>query len=131
MTKAHIRFRAAWKANGRALDDIPFKHIFGVAGSWLGLVLVCVALVAQLFTAIAPAGGGLNNAKGFFQAYLALPVVLFFWACGYIWKRQGIRKLSEIDLDTGRRPVDWEVINAQRARYNSWPKWRRFCSAIF
>lgn len=128
---AHIRFRAAWKADGRSLDDIPFKHIFGVTGSWIGLTLVCVALIAQFFTAIAPTRGGVNDAEGFFQAYLALPVVLFFWACGYLWKRQGVKKLSQIDLDTGRRPIDWEEIHAQRARYASWPMWRRVLSAIF
>lgn len=90
-----------------------------------------MALVAQFFTAIAPTGGGLNDAEGFFKAYLALPVVLFFWACGYLWKRDGVKKVSQIDLDSGRRPVDWEEIHAQRARYASWPLWRRFFSAIF
>lgn len=102
-----------------------------MTGSWIGLTLVVVALVAQFFTAIAPTGGGINDAKGFFQAYLALPVVLFFWVCGYVWKRQGVKKLSEIDLDTGRRPIDWEEIHAQRARYASWPKWRQILSSIF
>ncbi|ETN36821.1 uncharacterized protein HMPREF1541_07808 [Cyphellophora europaea CBS 101466] len=128
---AHIRFRAAWKADGRTLDEIPFKHIFGVTGSWIGLTLVCIALIAQFFTAIAPTSGGVNDAQGFFQAYLALPVVLFFWACGYLWKREGVRTLAQIDLDTGRRHVDWEEIHAQRARYASWPVWRRVLSAIF
>lgn len=102
-----------------------------MTGSWIGLTLVVIALVAQFFTAIAPTGGGVNDAEGFFQSYLALPVVLFFWACGYLWKREGVKKLSEIDLDTGRRPVDWEEIHAQRALYASWPKWRRVLSAIF
>lgn len=45
---AHIRFRAAWKYHGHTLDEIPFKAIFGVWGSWLGLFLVFVSLAAQV-----------------------------------------------------------------------------------
>lgn len=66
--------------------------------------------MAQFYTAIAKVGGGVNDAEGFFKLYLAFPVVLFFWLCGYLWKRQGVKKLADIDLDTGRRPIDWEDI---------------------
>lgn len=45
---AHIRFRAAWKYHGHSTDEIPFKAIGGVYGSWLGLVLVVVVLIAQV-----------------------------------------------------------------------------------
>jgi amino acid transporter len=34
---AHIRFRKAWKYHGHTLDEIPFKAIGGVWGSYLGL----------------------------------------------------------------------------------------------
>ncbi|KIW87454.1 uncharacterized protein Z519_12090 [Cladophialophora bantiana CBS 173.52] len=129
---AHIRFRAAWTHQGRSLDDIPFKAIGGVWGSWLGLFLVCIALAAQFFVAIAPPfTSDLASAEDFFKAYLALPVVLFFWACGYLWKRHGFLRLDQIDLDTGRREHDWETINAFRARVATWPWWRKALSAIF
>ena len=45
---AHIRFRHAWKHNGRTLDEIPFKAIGGVYGSWLGLILIILVLIAQV-----------------------------------------------------------------------------------
>lgn len=45
---AHIRFRAAWKYNGHTLDEIPFKAIGGVYGSWVGLIFVVVILIAQV-----------------------------------------------------------------------------------
>lgn len=45
---AHIRFRAAWKHNGHTLDELPFQAIFGVYGSYLGLCLVLIVLVAQV-----------------------------------------------------------------------------------
>lgn len=45
---AHIRFRSAWALNGHTLDEIPFRAIGGVYGSWIGLGLVVLVLVAQV-----------------------------------------------------------------------------------
>lgn len=45
---AHIRFRNAWKYHGHTLDEIPFRAIFGVTGSWIGLIMVIVVLIAQV-----------------------------------------------------------------------------------
>jgi amino acid transporter len=128
---AHIRFRSAWKYHGHTLDEIPFHAAFGVYGSWVGLILVFLVLVAQFYTAVWPLGGGVNDAEGFFKAYLALPVVLFFWAAGYLWKRTGWLRTSQIDVDTGRRPIDWEAIHATRAEVAAYPAWRRIIHILF
>lgn len=45
---AHIRFRKAWAYRGHTLDEIPFKAIGGVHGSWIGLILCCLVLVATV-----------------------------------------------------------------------------------
>lgn len=45
---AHIRFRAAWKYHGHTVDELPFKAIFGVYGSWVGLTLIVLVLIAQV-----------------------------------------------------------------------------------
>lgn len=45
---AHIRFRQAWAYHGHSLDEIPFKAIGGVYGSWLGLFLIFLVLAAQV-----------------------------------------------------------------------------------
>ena len=45
---AHIRFRKAWALQGHTLDEIPFRAIGGVYGSYLGLVLIFVVLAAQV-----------------------------------------------------------------------------------
>ena len=71
------------------------------------------------------------DAEAFFSAYLALFVVMLFYAIGWIWKRQGWHKLADIDVDSGRRPIDWEMHQKIRAQYASWPKWRRFINHIF
>jgi len=128
---AHIRFRRAWALQGHTLDELPFQAIFGVGGSWLGLFLVVVALVAQLISAILPPGqSGYATAEYFFKQYLALPVVLFFWAIGYLWKRKGFLRLDQIDVDSGRREHNWDEINKYRAHVASLPKWRRIVSKV-
>lgn len=130
---AHIRFRRAWAYHGHTLDEIPFQAAGGVYGSWLGLFLCFVVLAAQFYTAIvAPAGeSGLNDARGFFKSYLALPIVLLFWVCGFLWKRTGWLRTHQMDVDTGRREVDWEAIHSYRAYVKSLPAWRRLVHKLF
>ncbi|KAJ4269547.1 Amino-acid permease inda1 [Fusarium torreyae] len=129
---AHIRFRAAWARQGHTLDEIPFTAAFGVAGSWFSLGLIILVLIAQFYVAIvAPPGeSGMGTVEGFFISYLALPVVLVFWAIGYLWKREGWLSIDKIDLDTGRREHNWDEINAYRAKVATWPAWRRFLNKI-
>lgn len=127
----HIRFRQAWKYHGHTLDEIPFQHVFGVWGSWVGLILIVIVLIAQFYTAITNIDGSLGTAEGFFQSYLALPVVIAFYIIGYVWKREGWRKVSEIDLDTGRREHDWDTINAYRTKLANGPAWKRLMHHLF
>ncbi|KAH6634382.1 amino acid permease-domain-containing protein [Chaetomium sp. MPI-SDFR-AT-0129] len=51
---AHIRFRRAWRAKGRSLRELAFRSQVGVAGSWVGLALNILVLVAQFWTAAWP-----------------------------------------------------------------------------
>lgn len=123
---AHIRFRSAWKAQGHTLDEIPFKAIGGVAGSWVGFILCLIVLAATFYNAIQPL-----DVEIFFMNWLAVPVIIFFWIIGFFWKRTGWLKLSQIDVDTGRREHDWDEINAYKAKVAAWPAWRRILHAIF
>ncbi len=69
-------------------------------------------LFAQFYTAISLIGADVGTGEGFFKSYLALPVALFFWACGWLWKHEGRLKISQIDVDSGRREIDWEAHKA-------------------
>lgn len=81
--------------------------------------------------AIAPVGGGITDAEGFFQSYLALPVVIVFWIGGFLWKRTGWLRLDQIDLDTGRRELDWDYINADRAKLAAMSPIKRWFYILF
>ncbi|CCC13678.1 unnamed protein product [Sordaria macrospora k-hell] len=128
---SHIRFRQAWALKGHTLDEIPFQAAGGVWGSWLGLALVVLVLIAQFYVAICPVGGGFNDVEGFFIQYLALPVVIVFWIGGFIWKRGKWLTVDNIDVDTGRREHDWDTINAYKAQLATWPVWRRWFHKLF
>lgn len=86
---------------------------------------------AQFYTAVSPIGVSVGDAEGFFKSYLAAPVVLFFWAIGYAWKREAWLRTPQIDVDTGRRELDWDYINAQRAEMAAWPTWKKWVNKIF
>ena len=85
-------------------------------------LLICV----QFYVAIQPL-----DVELFFKSYLAFPIVLLFWLCGWLWKREGWRKLADVDVDTGRREVDWERIRANEERIAAFPAWRRILYLLF
>ncbi|KAB8336746.1 hypothetical protein FH972_021055 [Carpinus fangiana] len=134
---AHIRFRQAWAAQGHTLDELPFRSAFGVYGSWVGLIIIVVVLIAQFYTALYPIGGPNLTAEGFFKAYLAVPVVIVFYLGCYLWKRfyegdrAGFLKLSQIDVDSGRRELDWDLIEQEKQDLLNGPAykrvWKFFC----
>lgn len=128
---AHIRFRQAWRHNGHGVDELPFRTPFGEAGSWVGLGLIVLVLIAQFYTALYPVSGDAPSAEAFFQSYLAVPVVLGFYVAGFAWKRQGPWKTAEIDIDTGLRQHDWEAIRKRNEVVKSWPWWRRTAHFFF
>ncbi|KAF2022571.1 amino-acid permease inda1 [Setomelanomma holmii] len=128
---SHIRFRKAWVYHGHTLDEIPFKAAGGVIGSWVGLFIIFIVLIAQFYTAVSPIGTRLGTASDFFSAYLALFVVAAFWLAGYLWKREGWLRTAQMDVDTGRRELDWDLINAERAEIATWPTWKRVFHRLF
>lgn len=48
----HIRFRAAWKAHGYTLDQIPYKPTLGVVGSWIGFGMSILCLIATFYSSL-------------------------------------------------------------------------------
>ncbi|EAT88751.2 hypothetical protein SNOG_03546 [Parastagonospora nodorum SN15] len=128
---AHIRFRKAWAYHGHTLDEIPFRAAGGVYGSWVGLFIIIIVLIAQFYTAISPIGTRVGTASDFFSAYLAVFVVAAFWVAGYFWKREGWLRTAQMDVDTGRRELDWDLINKEREEIKSWPAWKRTLNRMF
>lgn len=101
---SHIRFRAGWKAQGRTLDEIPYKAAFGVYGSYFGLLLNILCLIASFYTALWPVGGS-PDAEAFFESYLAAPLILALYLGWKVWTREWRMFIpaSEMDVTSGMR----------------------------
>jgi len=55
---------------------------------------------------------------------------MFFWLCGYLWKRKAWLRTSDMDVMSGRRELDWDYINAQRAKHDASPMWKKWWHKI-
>ncbi|KAF2842431.1 AAT family amino acid transporter [Patellaria atrata CBS 101060] len=126
----HIRFRQAWKAQGHTLDELAFRSQAGVVGSWIGLVMNILILVAQFWTGFAPVGyGGMaggERTENWFMSYLAFPIVLCFYIGFKVVRRTRIKRLHEIDITSGRRELNLqEILEEERAEQARWPRWKR------
>lgn len=126
----HIRFRQAWKDQGRTLDELAFRSQAGVFGSWCGLIFNCLVLMAQFWTGFAPVGYGSMTAAAritnFFQGYLAAPVIVVFYVVYKVVKRTSVVKIKDIDLQSGVRELDvQQLIAEEKAEQASWPAYKR------
>jgi amino acid transporter len=127
----HIRFRAAWKKQGRRLDELAFKSQTGVVGSYIGLIFNCLVLVAPFWIGAWPIGYGEMSAGeqvlNFFQAYLAAPIVILCYVGFKVWKKTSIQRAATIDITTGTREIDLpRILEEERLERMSWPAWKRW-----
>jgi amino acid transporter len=95
---SHIRFRKGWAHSGRTLEQLPYKAKFGVIGSYIGLFLNVICLVAQFYVALFPIGGK-PDAANFFESYLAGPVIFTLYAGWKLWTREWKLWISASDMD--------------------------------
>jgi yeast amino acid transporter len=126
---AHIRFRSAWLQQGNHLSDLVYQSPLGAIGSWVGLVSFLFILAAQFWVAIDPTGGSEDTTgekvNNFFEAYLALPVVLVFYVFYKVWFRTSFVRIAEIDLNTGRHEIESALWRDKvREDRSLWPRWK-------
>ena len=131
----HIRFRAAWKYNGHTLDELAFKSQPGVYGSWAGLILNILILIAQFWTGFAPVGYASQTAservQDWFEAYLSAPIIMLFFLVFKFWKKTSFKRTKDIDITSGKREMDLPTILAEeRAEQATWPKWKKIWKTV-
>lgn len=131
---AHIRFRKAWKLQGRSLDDLAFKSQAGIIGSWVGLIFNGLVLIAQFWTGFSPPppqsgppiSGTAALTQNFFQAYLAVPIVLAFYIPYKLYYKTPFMRCKDMDLKTGIRELNLaELKEEERLERATWPKWKK------
>jgi yeast amino acid transporter len=103
---------------GHSVDELPFKAVFGVTGSYICAVMNLMCLIAQFYVALYPVGGPNLNAETFFSAYLAGPFLIFLYAAWKIWAfikipehRPLYVKIKDIDIYSGMRQGQLDMIS--------------------
>jgi yeast amino acid transporter len=114
------------KAQGQSIDDVPFKAVLGVWGSWFGLILNILCVIAQFYIAVFPIGGT-ANAYDFFVNMLAMPIILVCFIGWKLLKGTRVVRLTEIDLVTGRREMDLAAAKREEMEERAtWPLWKKY-----
>lgn len=92
------------------MEELPFRAVFGVWGSWVCLAINVIALIASFYTALYPLGGPYLSAENFFEAYLAAPLLVFLYFCWKVYSyfvhpehRPLYIKIKDIDIYSGMR----------------------------
>ncbi|CAN3364728.1 general amino-acid permease Gap2p [Diutina catenulata] len=125
-----LRFRLALRAQGRSTDELTWVSQAGFIGGIIGVTMNFLVLVAQFWIAVWPVGGK-PNAEAFFASMISLPIVLVTYLAYKIWTREWRMwiPLKEIDLDTGRRETDMDLLKQEiaeeKAQFAAMPWWKR------
>lgn len=128
---SHIRFRRAMKVQGRSMGEVGFKSQVGVWGSAYAVFLMVLALIGQFWVALFPIGGKKADAEAFFENYLAAPILIFFYVCYKLWKRDWrlFIRAKDIDLDSHRIVFDEELLRQEdeefKEKLKNGPRWKR------
>lgn len=100
------------------------------------MILLVVVLVVQFWVALWPTGkNGSTDVKNFFQNYLGVFVILIFYVGHKVWRRnwRWYIPLQEIDLDTGRKLADLDIIKqeilVEREYHQALPWYKKVYSA--
>ena len=69
--------------------------------------------------------------QSFFEAYLAMPIVVVFYVAFKIIKKTKFKRIKDIDVTSGRREMDLAAILAEeRAVQAKWPRWKKVYKTI-
>jgi len=94
----HLRFRKAWVAQGRRLEDLKFRARFFPVGPWAALVLFVVVLFG--------ANIGVFQAEvfswfDFISSYILIPVALLLYLGHKAWHKTRLVPLKECNFNPG------------------------------
>jgi amino acid transporter len=72
-----------------------------------------------------------EQVENWFETYLAAPIVIIMFLAFKIIKKTKFRRLSEIDIDSGKRELDLTAILAEeRAEQAKWPMWKKIWKTV-
>ncbi|OAP56820.1 hypothetical protein AYL99_08932 [Fonsecaea erecta] len=126
----HIRFRAAWKAQGHSLSELPWTTRTFPYLSYYGLVVCVVLIVVEFYLAVWPLHGP-TTAANFFANYMSIIAMVVMYVGAKIYYRGPLWiKAENVDLVTGRRyyvDADPDTDNLKKKpKVSPWMFWKAF-----
>ncbi|SCU80416.1 LADA_0B07294g1_1 [Lachancea dasiensis] len=109
---SQVRYRLALRAQGRSKEEIIHQSMLGIYGGILGAVLNVLLIAGEIYVSLFPLGES-PNAQQFFEYCLSIPIMIVVYALHRIFFNRNKRiltPLSEIDLDTGGKTDDLELL---------------------
>ncbi|MFM9280356.1 amino acid permease [Paenibacillus jiagnxiensis] len=97
---SHYRFRRAFMAQGRSLNELPFRARWFPFGPLFAFVLCIIVIIGQGSGAFT---GGQIDWAGLTAVYLGVPLFLLLWLGYKLIRRTHVIPLHEVDLDTGTK----------------------------
>ncbi|CAL9733506.1 histidine permease [Monosporozyma servazzii] len=112
---SHIRFRQAMTIQNISLDELPYISQTGVIGSFYGVIVLFLVLIASFWTSLFPLGGNGADVESFFEGYISLPILLVCYVGHKIYykNKRLMVPIEEMDLYSGRKQVDLTVLREE------------------
>ncbi|KAF9911904.1 hypothetical protein EC991_001808 [Linnemannia zychae] len=98
----HLRFRAAFKAQGRSVKDLPYVAPFFPYSCYISILLALMILFLQGYQAVT---ADPFSAEGVVAVFVGAPVFILSIIIWKIYHKTKIVPLLEVDLDSGRPTI--------------------------
>jgi amino acid permease len=92
----HLRFRKAWIAQGRSLDELKFKSKFFPYGPWLALILFLAVLFGANMGVFQTA---VFSWFDFITGYLMIPVIAGLYLGHKYWNKTRLVPLKDCNFN--------------------------------
>jgi lysine-specific permease len=94
----HWRFRRAWKAQGRSLDDLKFKARFYPVGPILAAIVFLIIIFGNVITLIPDPGADAAAVIEFAGTFGILPILVLIYVGYKVARKTKVIPLQEVDF---------------------------------
>ncbi|KAG0047292.1 hypothetical protein BGZ83_007642 [Gryganskiella cystojenkinii] len=118
----HLRFRAALKAQGRPLTDLPYIAPFFPYSCYISILLALMIVFLEGYQAVT---ADPFSAEGVVAVFVGAPVFFLTIIVWKIYHKTKLVPLLEVDLDSGRPTIVQGIAKSRNEDDVSAPWWKR------
>ncbi|KAF9114098.1 hypothetical protein BGX27_000151 [Mortierella sp. AM989] len=120
----HLRFRAAFKAQGRSISELPYAAPLFPYSCYISILLAIMIIVMQGYQAVT---ADPFNAVDIVAVFVGAPVFFLTIIVWKVYHKTKLVPLLEVDLDSGRPNIIQGTANAVNREdpYAHLPLWKR------